>query len=563
MWHRLNIRTRILLGYGLILAFVLAMALFVAVRINHLNRQIREVNASVALEATIGAQLATEATLAQQWVDRYLQQPNDESLQQARAALQQLQDDSAAAQARIDNPEHLNRLIELDDELQLYMRTFNVLNRLIEQQESLSAEFSTSLASANAVLSAAAVGYLAAEPVDRPAIEQLLAAQSNVQTASLLFTEMSGDNREDVAPNIIDQLSQAIQNLRTLEANQPESTDLQHAITNLESASSLARRLHLNHAEVERSLTTLIDQRTEELKQQYNTIAKAALSNLLNATNDLERQIQNIQRVAGAILIIAVVLAVVVGLRLAQTITHPLHNLVVATQRLHEGDFDVVVPQTDDSEIGRLGAAFNRMIAALAEQRAQLVHEQERTAARNRELEQALADLRAATEAREALATTVRALSVPVVPILDRVIVLPLVGAIDDERAETFMQQLLDGVTKHRARIAILDITGVPLVDSSVVNWLLKAIASARLLGARCVLVGVGPEVAQAIVSSGIDMQHITAMADLRSAVEYALRTDQRHASTSQHAMVLTTAPLSQVRPSALLPASRNGSSPE
>jgi rsbT co-antagonist protein RsbR len=111
-----------------------------------------------------------------------------------------------------------------------------------------------------------------------------------------------------------------------------------------------------------------------------------------------------------------------------------------------------------------------------------------------------------------------------VLPILEQVLLIPLVGEIDTERAQIMLERLLDGITAGRARIAIIDITGVPLVDESMVDWLMRATSAARLMGARCILVGIGPEVAQALVASGANLANLTTRADLRSAVEYAVR---------------------------------------
>jgi len=104
------------------------------------------------------------------------------------------------------------------------------------------------------------------------------------------------------------------------------------------------------------------------------------------------------------------------------------------------------------------------------------------------------------------------------------VLLIPLVGEIDAERAQIMLDRLLDGITAGRARIVIIDITGVPLVDEGMVDWLMRATSAARLMGARCVLVGIGPEVAQALVASGADLAHLTTRSDLRSGVEYAVR---------------------------------------
>jgi anti-anti-sigma factor len=229
------------------------------------------------------------------------------------------------------------------------------------------------------------------------------------------------------------------------------------------------------------------------------------------------------RRVAGWALVFAVLLVTAVGLQLAATISRPVQELAAATTRLNQGDYSVIVSERVGGEIGQLAAAFNSMAATLNQQRAEVRCQQEAMARRNHELEQALAEVRAATEAREALATTVRNLSVPVVSILEHVVVLPLVGELDARRGRLLLERLLAGVSEQRARIAILDVTGVPFVDAEVIDWLIRASAAASLLGAQCVLVGISPEVAQALVASGANLDRLVARADLRSAVEYAM----------------------------------------
>jgi len=104
-----------------------------------------------------------------------------------------------------------------------------------------------------------------------------------------------------------------------------------------------------------------------------------------------------------------------------------------------------------------------------------------------------------------------------------RVLAVPLVGEIDAERAAVLLERVLAGITEERARIVILDITGVPFVDADVAGWLLKTAAAAELLGARCVLTGISPEVAQALVTSGAELGRLVTCADMRAGVEYAL----------------------------------------
>lgn len=131
---------------------------------------------------------------------------------------------------------------------------------------------------------------------------------------------------------------------------------------------------------------------------------------------------------------------------------------------------------------------------------------------REQELSRALANLHKSEE-------TVRELSAPVMPVLPGVLVAPMVGIIDTERAEALTHNTLRAVEHERAGHVIFDITGVPVVDTHVAQVLIQTASAARLLGAEVLLVGVRPEVAQTMVSLGIDLQGFATHADLRSAV--------------------------------------------
>jgi rsbT co-antagonist protein RsbR len=114
-------------------------------------------------------------------------------------------------------------------------------------------------------------------------------------------------------------------------------------------------------------------------------------------------------------------------------------------------------------------------------------------------------------------------LSAPIIPIYGGVLVLPLIGTIDTQRAAAIMETLLEGVAARNARVVLLDITGVPVVDTSVAHHLIQAARAVRLLGAEIVLVGIRPEIAQTIVQLGVDLSGIATMADLQGGVAYAL----------------------------------------
>lgn len=115
-------------------------------------------------------------------------------------------------------------------------------------------------------------------------------------------------------------------------------------------------------------------------------------------------------------------------------------------------------------------------------------------------------------------------LSTPILRIGEGALVLPLVGSLDSYRAGRVVESLLLAVEQQRAKLVILDITGVPLVDTQVANVLLQAARAVQLLGARTVLTGIRPDVAQTIIALGADLSGIVTRADLQDGIKYALR---------------------------------------
>ena len=100
-------------------------------------------------------------------------------------------------------------------------------------------------------------------------------------------------------------------------------------------------------------------------------------------------------------------------------------------------------------------------------------------------------------------------LSAPLIPVFDKITVMPLVGTIDTDRAKKIMENLLQGVVKHRSEVVLIDITGVPVVDTMVAHHIIQAAEAVRLVGAKCLLVGIRPEIAQTIVNLGINLNEI------------------------------------------------------
>jgi rsbT co-antagonist protein RsbR len=123
----------------------------------------------------------------------------------------------------------------------------------------------------------------------------------------------------------------------------------------------------------------------------------------------------------------------------------------------------------------------------------------------------------------QAQALALQELSTPLIPISDTVLVMPLIGRIDTRRAGQILETMLAGIQEHQAELAIIDITGVNVVDTQVAHALLQAARAVKLLGARVVLTGLRPEVAQTLVSLGVDLSDIVTRATLQSGIAYGL----------------------------------------
>lgn len=132
--------------------------------------------------------------------------------------------------------------------------------------------------------------------------------------------------------------------------------------------------------------------------------------------------------------------------------------------------------------------------------------------------------LRLQEEVIEAQQVALRELSTPLIPLSDRVVVMPLIGSMDSIRAQQMLDTLLQGVSSHKATTAILDITGVPVVDTQVANTLLRAAQTVKLLGAQVIITGIRPEVAQTLIGLGIDLSGIITRSSLQRGIAFALQ---------------------------------------
>ncbi|PKW11777.1 rsbT co-antagonist protein RsbR [Streptomyces sp. 1222.5] len=131
--------------------------------------------------------------------------------------------------------------------------------------------------------------------------------------------------------------------------------------------------------------------------------------------------------------------------------------------------------------------------------------------------------LHAGTELIERQRQQLLEVATPVIQLWEGTVAVPLIGTLDSARSQVVMESLLEAIVDQRARYAILDITGVPTVDSLVAQHLMKTVAAARLMGAECIVSGIRPAIAQTIVQLGIDLGSVLTRASLADALAYAL----------------------------------------
>jgi rsbT co-antagonist protein RsbR len=119
---------------------------------------------------------------------------------------------------------------------------------------------------------------------------------------------------------------------------------------------------------------------------------------------------------------------------------------------------------------------------------------------------------------------SIRELSAPVLQVREGVLLLPLIGMIEPERARLITESLLRKIHENRAKAIVMDVTGVAVIDTMVANHIVQTVSAARLMGARVVVSGLSSEVAQSLVSLGVDLSKISTVVDLQSGLEEAGR---------------------------------------
>ncbi len=116
----------------------------------------------------------------------------------------------------------------------------------------------------------------------------------------------------------------------------------------------------------------------------------------------------------------------------------------------------------------------------------------------------------------------IRELSTPVLQVRERLLILPIIGVLNSERARQLTEQLLTGIRTHRAKVVVIDITGAPDVDETVANHLVRTVDASRLMGASVIITGLSPEIAQTLVTIGVDLSKMNTIGDLQGGLEEA-----------------------------------------
>ncbi len=225
----------------------------------------------------------------------------------------------------------------------------------------------------------------------------------------------------------------------------------------------------------------------------------------------------------GALLLVSAVVAAIIGVIAVRRITDPIQSLAVASRLISAGDLTQHINVTARNEIGSLQSEFNQMAQSLSVQR-------ESIAARNTELQSALAEVRDRSAAQALLISenarqreVINELSIPVLPVGASTLVMPLIGALNPERLLDFEDRALHAIEQTHAKRLLIDITGVAVIDSEIAQGIINVMHAARLLGCSAALVGIRPEVAQSLVGLGVDLGNLLTFKDLRTALDRTL----------------------------------------
>jgi CHASE3 domain sensor protein/anti-anti-sigma regulatory factor len=214
---------------------------------------------------------------------------------------------------------------------------------------------------------------------------------------------------------------------------------------------------------------------------------------------------------------------------LASNIAHRVGRVTWAAERIATGDNSVRCDLPDSrDEVGLMASTFNSMANIIQQRTDDLTSQYTVVEAARCAAEASHAQIAEQLAVIDQQQEVIRDMSVPVLPLLASTLVMPLVGALDSKRLALMQEQALDALEHSSARQLILDITGVPIVDTQVALGLTQLVQAAQLLGTRVSIVGIRPEVAQALVGLGISLPNIQTFSTLQLGVAQAIAAETR-----------------------------------
>ncbi|HEX3277876.1 MAG TPA: CHASE3 domain-containing protein [Thermoleophilaceae bacterium] len=263
--------------------------------------------------------------------------------------------------------------------------------------------------------------------------------------------------------------------------------------------------------------------RLDSVRDDFDSIRRTESQLAVQRSQDARDSSARAETIGIVALVALLLLLAAAVVYLARAVVAPVGRTAQAARRIAGGDLTARVKPGGAGEVAQLGSTFNTMAEALESNRTALergAQELRRTNAeldaRAGELAEAYRDLEVSKE------QSILALSTPALEIDAQTLLLPLIGEVSRERAQQIKQRLLDAVRERRSRFVVLDVTGVPSLDTDTARLLVEIIEAARLLGASLALTGVSGELAAALVNLGIDPHQLTTRADLRAGVAWA-----------------------------------------
>ncbi len=259
--------------------------------------------------------------------------------------------------------------------------------------------------------------------------------------------------------------------------------------------------------------TTLALQRLDLVAQDARTLGRASHRQLdqqtFQAIDNINSAVRQVHLTNMGNLFIVLVLVGIALLMVRTRFIQDLQVVLAAVNATAAGDLNQHLVVNSQHEIGQLKHGFNRMVDSLKEQQ--------------HNIQQRAAELEQANEKQRMLIDTINALSAPILPLQEDILVLPIVGTIDEPRAQHITRELLRAVHERRARIAILDITGLAAIDTTSATMIVQTIQAAHLLGAEVTLAGVSAQFARDLVARHTALDTIHSYATLQDALEEAM----------------------------------------